>query len=463
MSKPWYAAFTEDGSRWTAGPESLNDALDRAAFFETLGKGRVSFGQTKPGGARTLPFVMPIENVHKLLAAGGHKPPSQGGYQNLKSYRKRNANPRDRFSTAPRKKAAAWRVHPDGRGDRMYANGVSADVYKTSISPALWQSVVYGLTGGPQRSPIMGSSQEVRDWADAKARTYRVLNPSRERGAEIAHALFGGPKRKVTKRFLKDEKVGWNGFAVKVVKYGKDQTVIRGTGVSERAVPTSSIEDIPNWEWQNRWDKQWEGKKANPKRNPTVPKAGSTIQIPWAYDFANGYIELRVKHVRGRTVEGTVTKATGEAAHENAVGDVISTEFAGYRAVKANPSGDDWRVIASDKDHARMARAKAAGHRVSLWHGEGKSLYKIIRVKGPKRNPSSHIGDIIRVRHTPSADAPAVYTPFENNYRVLDVSNDPSRARRPIKVASTTNKHGQKGAVSWISVDQIVKVVRRAK
>jgi len=58
---------------------------------------------------------------------------------------------------------------------------------------------------------------------------------------------------------------------------------------------------------------------------------------------------------------------------------------------KSNPkssAGDDWRVIASDKDHARMARAKAAGHRVSLWHGEGKSLYKIIRVKGPKRNPS---------------------------------------------------------------------------
>lgn len=95
-------------------------------------------------------------------------------------------------------------------------------------------------------------------------------HPSRARSAEIAHALFGGPKRKVTKRFLKNESVGWNGFAVKVVKYGKDQTIIRGTGVSERAVPTSSIEDIPNWEWQNRWDKQWNGKKANPKKNPSA-------------------------------------------------------------------------------------------------------------------------------------------------------------------------------------------------
>jgi hypothetical protein len=95
-------------------------------------------------------------------------------------------------------------------------------------------------------------------------------NPSRTRSAELAHQLFGGPKRKVTKRFLKNESVGWNGFAVKIVKYGKDQTCIRGTGVSERCVPTSQIEDIPNWEWQNRWDQQWNGKKANPHKNPAA-------------------------------------------------------------------------------------------------------------------------------------------------------------------------------------------------
>lgn len=79
-----------------------------------------------------------------------------------------------------------------------------------------------------------------------------------------------------------------------------------------------------------------------------------------------------------------------------------------------------------------------------------------------KRNPSSHIGDIIRVRHTPSEHAPAGYAPFEANYRVLDISNDPGRARRPIKVEATSSKHGKKGGVAWIAVDQIVKVVRRA-
>lgn len=79
-----------------------------------------------------------------------------------------------------------------------------------------------------------------------------------------------------------------------------------------------------------------------------------------------------------------------------------------------------------------------------------------------KRNPSSHIGDIIRVRHTPSEHAPAGYAPFEDNYRVLDISNDPGRARRPIMVAATSSKHGEKGGVTWIAVDQIVKVIRRA-
>lgn len=83
------------------------------------------------------------------------------------------------------------------------------------------------------------------------------------------------------------------------------------------------------------------------------------------------------------------------------------------------------------------------------------------RALNPRANPSSHIGDIIRVRTGPSA---LYRTPgFEANYRVLEVSNDPGRARRPIKVASTTNDHGKKGAVHWIAVDQIVKVVRRAK
>lgn len=415
MSKPWYAAFTEDGSRWTAGPESLNDALDRAAFFETLGKGRVSFGQTKPGGARTLPFVMPIENVRRLLVQGGHKPPSQGGYQNLKSYRKRN--------------------------------------------------------------------------------------PSRERGAEIAHALFGGPKRKVTKRFLKDEKVGWNGFAVKIVKYGKDQTCIIGTGVSERCVPTSSIEDIPSHEWNSRWDKQWNGKKANPKRNPSAHKVGQRVSVK----LPNGKRKVG-------TIFATVTQAgmhlgcggeskAGQTAHaiefrpggggqwwpESCLKPVRAA------SKKVNPSGDEatrWRERGGYEVRAFVQGASAP---VRVWSGfdtlpeahkfqerqkewakrEGYThtfeVHHVSRQENPSRargaekNPSSHIGDIIRVRHTPSADAPAVYTPFENNYRVLDVSNDPSRARRPIKVASTTNKHGKKGAVSWISVDQIVKVVRRAK
>lgn len=182
-------------------------------------------------------------------------------------------------------------------------------------------------------------------------------HPSRARSAEIAHSLFGGPRKKTTKRFLKNESVGWNGFAVKVVKYGKDQTIIRGTGVSERAVPTSSIEDIPNWEWHNRWDKQWNGKKANPRKNPEwTPEqyraAQKFLQAEAGKEYA-AQVRAHVKAGRSRT---TARYAVPEWHQEmvNALGlDDPSTflalkhEYLGRRSLrplKKNPK-TAWYII----------------------------------------------------------------------------------------------------------------------
>jgi hypothetical protein len=412
-------------------------------------------------------------------------------------------------------------------------------------------------------------------------------NPGRAERAEAAHTLFGGPRRKVTKRLLKGENVGYNGLAVKVVKYGKDQTVVVGTRFPQQAVPTSAIEDISAPEWSRRWDKQFWGPEGKPddlnngnrrtyKKNPgfsdylAAGKRAAAGAIASAADSARTAIEsakqaaaeeatkVRVQPITEDQAIRFLAKSHGLTITNPKRGEVdeLHVRFngtAGYHAMPATPGNmakvgtaegiaylREWGKKLLGRpvnaiDVELVKRGSRKGKRVLLvdewsgWHTRALNPKKLIRpvhtrVHGtdqygrpvdtyfrgsigariakdhvdyenydsggrfdrgaltlvphkpasalrPKKvskaafkrvaNPSSHIGDIIRVYTGPSA---LHHTPgFEANYRVLEVSNDPGRARRPIKVAATTNDHGKKGAVHWIAVDQIVKVVRRAK
>lgn len=95
--------------------------------------------------------------------------------------------------------------------------------------------------------------------------------------------------------------------------------------------------------------------------------------------------------------------------------------------------------------HVNPSRKKAAAKR---------------RPGASKRNPHVAKGDIVIVRHSSHQMSPTgpVFPGFETREKVLEVSSDPSRAHRNIKLQSTKAPKG----VHWVSADQIVKVARRA-
>lgn len=189
-------------------------------------------------------------------------------------------------------------------------------------------------------------------------------NPgTRASRADAAHKLFGGPRHKVTKRFLKGENVGWNGLAVKIVKYGKDYTTIIGSGVPQQAVPTAQIEDISSPEWNKRWDKQFwgpEGKKLNPSgssRGPwksmaevraanavqgghffkNKPRRGSEMQregtIKGPYNGRYIVVPQEVKLSSGWTKKGVIYRVNDDGQIRHV--DTLSGAFAWENAIAA--------------------------------------------------------------------------------------------------------------------------------
>lgn len=85
----------------------------------------------------------------------------------------------------------------------------------------------------------------------------------------------------------------------------------------------------------------------------------------------------------------------------------------------------------------------------------------LTRARKARKNPAYAVGDSVIVRwssYRARPDGP-LFPGFEGRYRVLEI--DPERVRS-VKIAAMTSEHGKKGGQSWVSPDQIVRVVRRA-
>lgn len=260
----WYASFTEDGDRWYIGPVSMEEANDRAAFFETLNKKRVSFGTSKPKGGRHLPSVLPIENVRNLIRQKGLPVPSAGGYSYLSSYRdQKRKNPL--FKRKPSPKFAV------GNAVAFKSGGATGVVLDKQWWDGAWHYEISwpkgysskgttteheGLLRHVQRNPLGGPLVITHNGPDLQI-THKA-NPSNRWGQS----------------FKKGDMVSYRGDAYTYVKLAPASDFSRAYG--RQAILKSS----DGYETKAGLD-DLSLVKANPHRSRSVASKISSSRIPW--------------------------------------------------------------------------------------------------------------------------------------------------------------------------------------
>ncbi len=96
----------------------------------------------------------------------------------------------------------------------------------------------------------------------------------------------------------------------------------------------------------------------------------------------------------------------------------------------------------------------------------GAAAMHVAHKAGLMKNPSFGVGDIVVVRigeyRMGPSDRPPISPAREEKYKVLEISTDPGRSRRPVKLQNMKGSAGPKNAVHWAGFDEIVRVARKA-
>lgn len=84
--------------------------------------------------------------------------------------------------------------------------------------------------------------------------------------------------------------------------------------------------------------------------------------------------------------------------------------------------------------------------------------------KSSKRNPAFGPGDIVVVRSEAYRASPTgpLFPAREEKQKVLEISTDPGRSHRPVKLQNMRGAPGPKNGVHWVSPSEIVRVARKA-